>query len=73
MATEFKFRPPKTYATEDNARKAINKLIDLIAPEHSKSIRFMIVESDSRYAPVVIHSNGHAGHFCGHGFTVTGY
>jgi hypothetical protein len=74
MATEFKFQPTKTYATEENARKAISSFIDssFANSEESQSVRFMIVETGARYAPVVICSDGNPGHFAIHGFTVTG-
>lgn len=71
MATEFKFQPAKTYATEENARKAITSFVakSFAQIEEGKYVRFMIAEHAGRFAPVVINSVGHSAHFAHHGFT----
>ena len=70
MATEFKFNPTKTFANKTNARKAITNFLG--DSEENNAVRFMIVESAGRFAPVVINSAGNSSSFAFHGFTVVG-
>jgi hypothetical protein len=70
MATEFKFNPPKTFANEKNARKAITNFLG--ESEEGRNVRFMIVETEGRFAPVVINSAGNPAMFAFNGFTVVG-
>jgi hypothetical protein len=63
MATKIKLEPVKTYATEANAIKAVEKLIK---PELLPELRYLIYpHTDGRFFPVFIGLNAldHGVHF----------
>ena len=64
---EFEFQPTKTYATMENARAAIAKVL-------AEGDMFMIVgvPGSMRYAPVVTAAQ-HPARYAHLGFTVTGW
>ena len=62
--TEFRFQPTKTYATEDNARRAAENVCE-------PGDRFMIVGTAERFAPIFFGvTSGLHGAYAFAGFTV---